>query len=549
MSDFMKVLGIQLRSRYSLKALSSKEMMKVLGIGFIVVISLISMISAWVALLYGFFSGLASMNMLDLGLLLPFIAGMFTVLIFGIAGIMGTLFQSKDISFLASLPLKQGAVFASKFFLVYLYELAIMLGFIMPAIVVYGLMTGSGLGYYVKGFVAALFMPLLPLIISTLISLLLIRFSLFSRRRDMIAIVGGFILVVGYILGQQYLLSRVSQMSQEELMALLVQANSIVGVIGRALPPALWAVYAVTKTGAESLVNWAFYLISIGAAFGVTYFISSKLYLSGALAQLETAKSGKAVKLNESTLRSGSPVRAMAIRELRMIARSPIYALNALLGVLLFPIMLFVFPMLSSTDSDAAQIINFIASVPKGMIFVVAFAIGLLCGTMNMASSTVLSREGEYFWLSKVIPVPYSTQVYGKLIFCWAISAATIFLGAIAACILFPDYITQFIFAGLCSLIGAVPLTAVGMMIDIAKPKLKWSSESEAMKQNINSLLATVAAAAIGFIYVISSVFLFKSLNELIAIALIFIFVIVTSIVSVLLLGKLADHKYRKIEP
>lgn len=549
MSDFLKVFRIQLRSRFSLKAASKKELMKSIGIGSIVILSFGSIISAWCFLLYGFFAGLEAMNMLDLGLLMPFIAGMVVVLIFGVAGVLGVLFQSKDITFLASLPLKQGAVFASKFFLVYLYELAIMICFILPAIFVYGSIAGSGLLFYIKGILATLFLPMLPLIISTLISLLLMRFSGLTKRRDLIAIIGGFVLVIAYMLGQQYLMSRVSQMSQEELMVLLAQANSLVGVIGRAFPPALWAVNAVTQTGTDSLINWALYLLSAGVAFAITYYVGSKLYLSGALAQLETAKSGKAVDLNESTLRSGSPLRAMALREFKMIMRSPIYALNSLIGVVLFPIMLFIFPMMSSTDSDVKELVSFISSVPQSMLFIVALGIGLLFSTLNTASSTVLSREGEYFWLSKVIPVPYSKQVYGKLIFCWAISAATILLSMIVACILFPEFILKLIPACLCSLIGAVSLTAVSMIIDIARPKLKWSSESEAMKQNINSMLAMIAAVALGFIYVIVSVLLMKILSDVIAIVLVFVFVTVTAFVSVSLLGKLANYKYQRIEP
>jgi ABC-2 type transport system permease protein len=549
MSDFLKVFRIQLRSRFSLKAASKKELMKSIGIGSIVILSFGSIISAWCFLLYGFFAGLEAMNMLDLGLLMPFIAGMVVVLIFGVAGVLGVLFQSKDITFLASLPLKQGAVFASKFFLVYLYELAIMICFILPAIFVYGSIAGSGLLFYIKGLLATLFLPMLPLIISTLISLLLMRFSGLTKRRDLIAIIGGFVLVIAYMLGQQYLMSRVSQMSQEELMVLLAQANSLVGVIGRAFPPALWAVNAVTQTGTDSLINWALYLLSAGVAFAITYYVGSKLYLSGALAQLETAKSGKAVDLNESTLRSGSPLRAMALREFKMIMRSPIYALNSLIGVVLFPIMLFIFPMMSSTDSDVKELVSFISSVPQSMLFIVALGIGLLFSTLNTASSTVLSREGEYFWLSKVIPVPYSKQVYGKLIFCWAISAATILLSMIVACILFPEFILKLIPACLCSLIGAVSLTAVSMIIDIARPKLKWSSESEAMKQNINSMLAMIAAVALGFIYVIVSVLLMKILSDVIAIVLVFVFVTVTAFVSVSLLGKLANYKYQRIEP
>jgi ABC-2 type transport system permease protein len=205
MSDFAKVFGIQLKSRYSMSG-SKKGLMKNIGLGIVIVISILSLIGAWAGFLFLFFSGLQSINMLDLGLLMPFLAGMIVVLIFGVAGILGILFQSKDISFLASLPLKQGSVFASKFFLVYLYELSIMLAFLLPAILVYGIIAEMGPVFYLKGILAVLLLPMLPLVISTLISLVLMRFSGLSKRRDLFMVVGGFILTIGYVVGQQVLM-------------------------------------------------------------------------------------------------------------------------------------------------------------------------------------------------------------------------------------------------------------------------------------------------------------------------------------------------------
>ena len=362
-------------------------------------------------------------------------------------------------------------------------------------------------------------------------------------------VIGGFVLAIGWVVGQNLLMSRISQMSQDQLLAVLQQADGIVRLVGRSFPPALWAVNAVSMTGSGSLINWGLYLLSTLGAFAAAYYVGAKLYLSGALAQLETAKRGKKASLDASKLRSGSPVRAIALRELKLIIRSPIYALNSLIGIFMFPALLFIMPMMSGTDPDLQAISDFASNVPAPIIFVISVGVGCLFCTTNMAASTAMSREGEYFWLSKVIPVPYRTQVYGKLIFSWAIDAVTIVLGAVAAVIMFPGFSLYILLAGICVLAGAVSMTSVCMMIDIARPKLKWSSEAEAMKQNVNGVLGMLATVILGAGYVALSL-LFSSIAHIaVSFVLTLAALSVTAVGSVILLGIAADAKCRKLEP
>jgi hypothetical protein len=73
--------------------------------------------------------------------------------------------------------------------------------------------------------------------------------------------------------------------------------------------------------------------------------------------------------------------------------------------------MIFIFPMMSSTDPDLTAIDELMSSLPPSMLFVGAFGVGLVVCTMNAAASTVLSREGEHFWLSKVMGVSQNVFV------------------------------------------------------------------------------------------------------------------------------------------
>lgn len=548
MSDFLKVFGIQLKARFR-PAGPKKGLARTIGLGAAIAVSIVSLIGLWTGMLYLYLGGLKAIGLLDLGLLMPFLAGMLVVLIFGVAGVLGILFQSKDISFLASLPVRQSSVFASKFFLVYLYELVILLLFVLPAIFVYGSIAGAGLFFYLKGIAAALLLPMLPLAISTLLSLILMRFTGLAKRREMLMVIAGFVLTIGYVIGQNMLMSRIAMMSQDEIYALLSQANGFVQTVGRSFPPALWAVSAVARTGLESLANWGLYLLSAFGAFAIAALVGSKLYLSGALAQLETAKRGKKARLDTRKITTGSPIRAMALREMKLIIRSPIYSLNSMIGVFLFPAMIYIVPMFSGSDPDLQAISGFIAGVPRSMIFIVCLGVGMLACMTNLASGTVMSREGEVFWLSKVIPVPYRTQAYGKLVFAWAIDAATILLCLVVAPILFPSYLPQIVPAAICALIGSVSITAISMIIDIMRPKLKWSSEAEAMKQNLNGMLGMLVSLILGAGFVLLAVLISLIASELLTVLATLFLVTAAALGSVALLGMVAESSYRRLEP
>jgi ABC-2 type transport system permease protein len=127
--------------------------------------------------------------------------------------------SQKDISFLASLPVRQGTVFASKFFLSISTSFQFVV-FLLPAIVVYGIIAGVS-AVFIKRRLAVLLLPMLPLVLSSLISLVLMRFSGLTKRRELFMVIGGFVLTIGYVVGQNLLMSRISQMSQDAISPFL----------------------------------------------------------------------------------------------------------------------------------------------------------------------------------------------------------------------------------------------------------------------------------------------------------------------------------------
>ena len=124
------------------------------------------------------------------------------ILFFGIFYILGALFLARDTEFLASLPLKQNSIFLSKFILVLLGEYPIALFLMLPPVIIYGAGAQKGILYYITALICILFLPIVPLIISSLLSLCLMHIVSRSKRRDLIIIVGSIILFLAHLWGR-----------------------------------------------------------------------------------------------------------------------------------------------------------------------------------------------------------------------------------------------------------------------------------------------------------------------------------------------------------
>jgi ABC-2 type transport system permease protein len=557
MTDYIMIMKLQLKTRFSFLSLrsdyrnNSSAFLKKALISLAVIVSFGMLAFFWCFMLYYLYQSLIMSGVGELGLFLPFFAGMITVFIFGIAGVIGILFGSKDIELLAALPLKPGAVFAAKFTLVYLTELAITLFFVAPAIIIYGVLASGGIWFYVQGIFAMLLLPLLPLAVSSVIALIFMRFSVFSRKRETFALVGGIIFVLITLIGQQLLMSNMNsgEITETEL-AQLIQSSGLLEKTGRMLPPALWAAKALIFGGAEGLINWALYLSSSVLAFALTCLAGSKLYMSGALNQLETHKLGKKANLKVSKLASSSALLSIAGREFKTTIRSSVYALNSLIGVIMFPVMLGVmsFTMTSNAELAGAAELFSQFQISNSMIYTIAVAVSLFVCSTNLAAPTSLSREGKNFWLSKVIPVPYKTQAYGKLIFSAVINMATIILCAAVVCVLYSGLLLPVAIACICGVIASFIPLSFNMMVDICRPKLKWASETEAMKQNMNGflgmLIGVLFALLIGGICLVLALFT----SFLITVLVSFAVACLASVASIVLLGSVAESKYDGIE-
>ena len=504
---FFRLLGMQINQRMgfsAMRAMFRENKARAIGrlcIGALVGISLLSIVAMYVWFLVSFMPAFQTLGMEQLLLGLVLLVSMVMVFFLGMFYLIGVLFFSKDTEFLASLPIPQRTVFAAKFGQVLLGEIGSSAIILLPAFIVYGVMTGAGIGFWLSAIPVLLLVPCIPLALSGLLSTLLMRFSVLWRRRELFTIIGSILLMVFLMGGQMLLTSRIPQdMNAGAILALLTDNSGLLNRILSVFPPSSWAAEGLLGNVGQLALFAAVSCIALAMVVG----LAGRLYYGGAMAQLETASKQRAVRLTGRSLRRRSMVLSLFLREWRTVLRSPVYALNGLMVIIMGPLILLI-PLLfggsAGSDPELSQLISLLQStVDVRVVLLLLAALFMFMAMINPAATTSISREGKNFYLMRIIPVAPAWQILAKFLFGLSVSAlAMLFMGVSSSLVLnIPPVVALLAFA--LGLLASIAPLSLSMIPDVVRPKLSWNSETEAIKQNVNSMLGM----AIGWLYMIA---------------------------------------------
>ncbi len=527
MSGFLTLLKIQLKSRYGISALKHeynqdrKSFYKKAGLAFFVLLSLLTLVGMYCFVVYKAIFMFKEYGQQDIILAIAFLISMIMILFFGFYMVLGTLFFSKDSEFLATLPVKQSTVFLSKFTLVYLSELSLSFLLIAPVVIMYGVMMSMPILFYLKAVVVWMFVPAIPLLIASLLSSIFMGFIAKTRHRNLISIIGGMCAVI-LMVGLQVAFNMLVRTQDSSGVLALVQPGGVVNAIGAAFPPGSWAANALALSGSTSIGYLLSYLCTSLAMLIVVVLIANFIYYRGSLSQLETLKKTKIVKKSDYVKGVRSQKMAVFIREWKMILRSPSYAINSLASIVIAPIMIII-PLVGGGSSSAELdlMMRAIGGVDQVLICLVLASLMAFLGSINPAVATSISREGKGVWQNQIMPMYYKDILKAKFLVGISIGATAALLVGIVSFIGFGLNILVTIAAYAIAMVLIAATTALALRIDAKKPKLNWNTETEAIKQNMNSLISMLYAMLMIALLGVMAYFLYSLIDPILIVAII----------------------------
>jgi ABC-2 type transport system permease protein len=440
------------------------------------------------------------------------LAGQLLVLLFGIYYVIAAFYFARDLDLLIPLPLRPGEVMASKFAVVVINEYLTVAAVVLPVVITLGVVSRAGAGYWVNAVLVYLALPVIPLALVSLAVVALMRVINVSRKKDALILVGSLVLI-GVSVAVQVGLGRSAggmgegaggmQATAESLAAFFTSPNSLLNRVGAFFPPSIWATRAVAGGfGGEGLAYLALFLgVSIGL-FVAMVALAEKLFYRGVIGLGETTGKKRRLSRDEMSRRVSSGRRAFAAvfgREWKIMNRTPIFLLNGVLVSVLLPAL---FVLMASVDTgggggDTMSLLKMLMESNPLIVILGAALFMTICGSINGTASSTFSREGAQFWISQVIPVAPREQAVAKFAHSYLVATLGVVTSAVVAGVFLHVKAAHLAVGSGLALVAGVFLTAVGMIIDLARPLLDWTNPQKAIKQNLNVLLALLADAGI----------------------------------------------------
>ena len=469
--------------------------------------------------------------------------GMILFMIFGL-GIIQTIFSSinilyftKDSEYLLPLPLKPYQIILARtnVMLIAEYVIIFLIGFI--PLVMYGILTGAGIVYYLTMILSVILVPILPVLLISMLVMFIMSFAKLTKNRNRFQLFVT-LLVFAIIIALSISTSGMKQdLTNEEMAQMVVQANGMVELVKGYVPTIDYLMEALTTNSLFIAIVEVLKTLGITIIGFILYMlIAQKIYFKGLVGNLfggGTSSSNK--EINQNEYRNSKLYKSYVGKEFKNMARNPVFLLQCLIPAVLIPIIMVVvvYAGLNSDGMGLEQITQMIQQMPTNTFFIACIILGVIqFFTMFIyISITAISRDGENAVFMKYIPVPLYKQYIYKIIPNIIMNIVTIIvtLGMAEYLLRLPviTLIALFIVATIMGILQSISM----IIVDLKRPKLNWDSEYAVAKQNLN-LVFPVLLAMVNIVILVGFVYLLKDINVYVGVGILGILYIVATVIT-----------------
>lgn len=384
----------------------------------------------------------------------------------------GILFGAEDFNIVMPLPIKMREMVTAKLLTLYVSNLSLTVGIMLPAMGVFAWHESPGLLFYLNGLIALLVTPIIPIIIGVVLSLGVSVISARFKHHNIISI----LLMIIVFTSIMVFSFGMTSMSEQSINAL---GQNIAQMVDKMYPVTLLFISGVCEKSLMdllalvgiSLVSFGAFVAIIGPKFKVIH------------TMMNTNSTTKNYRM--AGLQTATPLFAMYKRELRRYIASPMYVVNSAFGIIMIIVMA---GGVMIKQEMIHQVIKQIPLLEGALPLLVCVAIAL-CIMMTNTTSISLSMEGKYFQLLKGYPILvmdiFRAKMLANLTMTLPITVVAVPIIGIGCQMSLLQISACYLFVGMYALLG--PL--FGMTVNLIFPKLEWDNEVVVIKQSVASTL------------------------------------------------------------
>lgn len=402
------------------------------------------------------------------------------ILFFTIYKAGSLIFEPRTYEMLSSLPIYPAFIVLGRFSAMYLQNLLLSAGVLVPSACIYGIYLKPSLIFYLEMAAGIFLIPLLPMTIAVAVGALITAVSSRMKHKNFVTIALTMLLVLGIVILSIKFSVNSTMISDDMILDL---AQTLESQLYRVYPPAKLFALAVNEQNVLALLELI--LLSVLPFIVLIYIVQR--YFASICSALNSRAAGKNYEMTE--LKQQILMMTLYKKELFRYAASPLYVLNTSIGYILMVIA--VIAMLITGTREFEHMLGYEGIVKKALPFLLA----IMC---SMASTTTnsISMEGKNWWITQSLPIPPKYLFNAKILVnltialpCWVVTELLLFFALDAR-------ISERLAIIFLPLAYILFVSVAGITINRKMPLFQWTAESAVVKQSAASLTALLTGFA-----------------------------------------------------
>ncbi len=423
------------------------------------------------------------------------------------------LYHDVDNELLLRFPIGGVELFLSKATFVYLNNLIISVVLTLPFYVYYGIFLNQGVGYYFASVAVSMIISFIPFFLANLIAVPVMHLNNLMKNKFAFQLTAIIVLIVASFSIYMVLLQGILKYYETQETASLFSPEVLLKIksFASALAPASY--YANILAGKKILLS-VLLTTGITLLFGAVSLLMAGKYYYPTL--LKSVEKGREAFTRKTKNKLRSQFATMLHTEATIIFRSFNYAFQYLAMAVAAPFMVYYCNNLAVAIGDS--------SVGGAIIPGLTMMVVLIFDTIIVSfASTTISRNGQCFYLTKIFPVSFKTQIFSKMALYFMVAGASSLVSCITTWIIFGgekygNYIGVLDVLGIFSISSLVIVsqTCIAILADLKSPSFDVNGDGELVQVNKNVSNSMILGIAISVIYgIIAMVFTYIPMGAL----------------------------------
>lgn len=387
----------------------------------------------------------------------------------------GTLFYYKDFSIVGPLPIKSQTIFLAKLTVMMLWIFAGSLIFSLPIAGVYFYFSGFDIVRLLFMIVALIVIPLVPILLMSLISLVIGYISSKTRIGVMVQTILILVLLFFVMFFQFGFNSTDNPLTGQTGLITLVQEYYF---------PLEWFYNAITNNSALDLIYLVLFnvVLFIGGVY-VFERLSLKINKTTVKRRLNTKK--------EVVIQTQPLLKTLIKKEFNKFFSLPIYIVNTGLGVIFILILGIASIFIRNVILDYLNNFQFFGSSSSMNVLIVLIGFFGFTVGLTYTPAVSLSLEGKNLWLLRSLPVEPKTIMFSKVLFNIVLVSPVALLTIIFLGFSLELTLIQVFLLALFAVSINVLSSHIFAIFNLFFPKFDFENEHTVIKQSMPVLLAS----------------------------------------------------------